>query len=71
MENKTAVEWLVEQYEEKVGTLLLLTFKEFMKNEIQQALEIEKQQIIDAKDCWFKDERDGDEYYLETFKPTT
>lgn len=30
-------------------------------------LEIEKQQIIDAKECWFEDERDGEQYYEQTF----
>jgi hypothetical protein len=30
----------------------------------------EKQQIIDAKDCWLEDERDGDEYYEQTYNQT-
>jgi len=30
-------------------------------------MQIEKQQIINAKDCWFEDERDGEQYYEQTF----
>jgi ElaB/YqjD/DUF883 family membrane-anchored ribosome-binding protein len=68
---KTAVEQLIDNLE------TLLNYK--VKGEIeedkpvfemfQQALELEKQQIIDAKDCWFEDERDGEQYYSETYKP--
>jgi len=69
-DKQTAVEWLVQQietgkieivYSEKIHSIRCLP--EFVK----QALEIEKQQIIDAKDCWFEDERDGEQYYDETF----
>jgi hypothetical protein len=80
MENKTAVEWLVEQYEEKAGTLLLLTFKELMKKEIEQALELEKQQIIEAYQ-WGRTDQNSKEkkwynrnariYYSETYKKPT
>jgi hypothetical protein len=57
----TAVEWLVQEANllENNGWILPL---------IQQAKKMEKQQIIDAKDCWFEDERDGEQYYNETFK---
>lgn len=82
MENKTAVEWLIEQYEEKAGTLLLLTFKELMKPEINKALEMEKQQMIDlvqsikdytleSRNILGHDEREAYEFvdiFLETFK---
>jgi len=30
-------------------------------------IEMEKQQIIHAKDCWLEDERDGEQYYEQTF----
>jgi hypothetical protein len=36
--------------------------------EFHKFIELEKQQIIDAKDCWFEDERDGEQYYNETYK---
>ena len=59
----TAVEWLIEQILKHDKS-----FIEFYNAEIQQAKEMEKQQIIDAKDCWFEDERDGEQYYNETYK---
>jgi hypothetical protein len=60
----TAVEFLAKQAlnylnDEQENNLLKV---------IKQALELEKQQIIDAKDCWFEDERDGEQYYNETYK---
>jgi hypothetical protein len=56
---QTAVEWLMLE-KALVG---------YIDDEmVQQALEMEKQQIVDAKDCWFEDERDGEQYYNETFK---
>lgn len=58
----TAVEWLYEQ--------MLLSKKSIMQyqNIFEQAKKMEKQQIIDAKDCWFENEMDGEQYYNETFK---
>ena len=44
MEQKTAIEWLVK----KVNTDGFYSFKNAFKNEIEQAKQIEKQQIIDA-----------------------
>jgi hypothetical protein len=55
----TAVEWLISQILKEKGLVIL---------DIQAALELEKQQIINAKDCWFEDERDGEQYYNETYK---
>jgi hypothetical protein len=58
----TAVEWLQNE----------LFTEEYMRNNLfeifKQAKEMEKQQIVDAKDCWFEDERDGEQYYNETYK---
>jgi len=58
----TAVEFLQNE----------LFTEEYMRNNLfeifEQALEMEKQQIIKAKDCWFEDERDGEQYYDETYK---
>jgi hypothetical protein len=56
----TAVEFLIEQ--------ICGEHTNAWKEEIEQALEMEKQQIKDAKDCWFEDERDGEQYYNETYK---
>jgi hypothetical protein len=65
---KTAIEWLEHML------LIVLNEEEFKKIEfsINQAKEIEKQQIIDAYEKGFFDERKGkspDEvkYYNETF----
>jgi hypothetical protein len=55
----TAVEWLM------IEKALVGYIDDEM---VEQALEMEKQQIIDAKDCWFEDERDGEQYYNETYK---
>ena len=60
MEKQTAVEWLVEQV--------------FMGNtnqwqlEIDQALEMEKEQLIDAYDNTNSMAMNGEQYYNETFK---
>jgi hypothetical protein len=61
---KTAVEWLGEELKSLVPKSLDILAKKL----IEQAKELEKQQIVDAKDCWFEDERDGEEYYKQTFK---
>ena len=63
----TAVEWLVKKYFEDYNVLI-------SELEFQQAIEIEKQQIIDAfnlgqqkeakQEFWTK----GEQYYNETFK---
>jgi hypothetical protein len=56
----TAVEWLLQQMD-------LETISKYDK-QLVKAKEMEKQQIIKAKDCWFEDERDGEQYYSETYK---
>jgi hypothetical protein len=58
----TAVEWLIEQL---FGDNEIIGCSDEL---LEQALEMEKQQIMDAKDCWFEDERDGEQYYNETYK---
>ena len=57
MTNMTAVEWLVQKTE----------LTDFWKEEIQQALELEKEQIIDAA-TWGALQETGEQYYSETFK---
>ena len=59
---KTAIQWLVEQLE------LNNYISENAHWLIHDAKELEKQQIIDAKDCWLEDERDGEQYYEQNFK---
>ena len=61
---QTAVEWLEIQLFKKQG--------KFNKSDIEQAKEMEKEQIMDAfeaaeKDCG-RDFLHGDLYYNETFK---
>ena len=66
MKKVTAVDFLLNEFQKvhkDFGGIDLEWLKRFDK-----AKEIEKQQIIDAKNCWFEDERDGEEYYNETFK---
>jgi hypothetical protein len=66
MKDKTAVEWLVEQIDNKDMGEIPMWIYDF----IEQAKELEKQQIIDAAD-WNVTElqlHDGEQYYNETFK---
>ena len=62
MKEKTAVEWLVEQ----------MTKRDFIaipKPElIDQAKEMEKEQITDAFENFDFNLNDGEQYYNETFK---
>ena len=55
---QTAIEWLMEQVKIK---------QDLTHSDVDKAKEMEKQQIIDAKDCWLEDKRDGQQYYNETF----
>jgi hypothetical protein len=72
----TAVEWLIEQLTEVDYNCINKTFLQSnnslagykMRELFQRALEMEWQQIIEAKDCWFEDERDGEQYYNDTYK---
>jgi hypothetical protein len=56
MKKVTAVDWLAEQYYYSDGKLTRQDFK--------QAKEMEKQNIIDAKNSWFED---GREQYYEVY----
>lgn len=67
MKKQTALEWLIEQLENHNG----VTRAGFEKC-IQQAKEMEKEQIIEAyKADWhpYSDE-DAEQYYNETYKNT-
>ncbi len=61
---QTAVEWLIEQmYKECINI--------FTDEEIEQAKEMEKEQIIDAYDDGNPNgfiDKNGEQYYNETFK---
>ena len=60
---QTAVGWLQSEIDNKDMGEIPMWIYEF----ITQAEEMEKQQIIDAKNSWFEDDRDGDEYYNEVY----
>jgi hypothetical protein len=61
---QTAVEWLVKKYEDKIGKGLTLIFE----SEIEQAKQMERQQIIDAAESWINaDPISGKQYYNETY----
>jgi hypothetical protein len=62
MTKQTAVEWLIEQ--------LPLIQQEGLRDVIEQALQMEKEQMEDA---WYAGDEDGaihdfEDYYQETFK---
>jgi ABC-type nitrate/sulfonate/bicarbonate transport system substrate-binding protein len=55
---QTAVQWLLEQYLKKDG---------LAKSDVSRALEMEKQQIIEALFTNDFDYETGEEYYNKTF----
>jgi HEPN domain-containing protein len=56
---KTAVEWLLDQIQQKLY---------IRDNVIEQAKEMEKQQIIDAYDVsWDANIKNGNDYYNQTY----
>jgi hypothetical protein len=63
MKKVSAVDWLVDSYFGGIG-MVTPNFRKFIK----QAKEMEKEQIIDAKNSWLEDDRDGEQYYNEDFK---
>ena len=65
MAQQTAVSWLQDKLNNVKPTQFCSI--ETIKEWVEQAKQMEKEQIIDAKDCWFEDERDGEQYYNETF----
>jgi hypothetical protein len=64
MGKQTAVEWLEEQFEESYSYI-----NEIFKETIEQAKEMEKEQIINAVDGFPIKNRhfDGEQYYNETY----
>jgi hypothetical protein len=61
----TAVEWLVDELNQKIGFIPMDKW-DMIRNIVQQALAMEKEQIIDA--CNYGDfEELGEQYYKETY----
>jgi hypothetical protein len=62
---QTAVEWLVQQFE-----TIVFYSEEAKENTIEQAKEMEKQQIIEARVKIILDSNyvEAEQYYKETFK---
>jgi hypothetical protein len=63
---QTAVSWLVEEFD-------LTSESPIIKNVVEQAKQMEKEQIIDAHNIGRNDkhndfDREGEQYYNETFK---
>jgi hypothetical protein len=63
---QTAVSWLVEEFD-------LTSESPIIKNVVEQAKQMEKEQIIDAHNIGRNDKhndfgREGEQYYNETFK---
>ena len=70
---QTAVEWLIEQIKEydfspRDNTYLIEIPSWILKERIEQAKELEKQQIIDAWNDVYGHIKDAEQYYNETFK---
>jgi hypothetical protein len=64
---KTAVEFLSETFGKHFGTGWLVD--ETIKKEIEQAKEMERQQIIDArKDIYTTGELTAEQYYIKKYK---
>ena len=67
MKEKTAVEWLVDVLSNYDSKMI-----ELFNKEIEQAKQMEKQQIVEAFIGWDSDTEDnlevGEQYYNETFK---
>jgi hypothetical protein len=60
---KTAIEWLVEKTFSDFG-------KSVLRQEIKMALELEKQQIINAHVSGYNSGETGEEYYNEIYDKT-
>ena len=67
MEKQTAVKWLEKEFVKLESTIGV---HGVMYELIEQAKEMEKQQIMDAVDGFPLDKRhlDGEQYYNETYK---
>jgi hypothetical protein len=67
MEKQTAVEWLEKEFVKLESTIGV---HGVMYELIEQAKEMEKQQIMDAVDGFPLDKRhlEGEQYYNETYK---
>jgi hypothetical protein len=67
MKKQTAVEWLIEQLDNNLDINHSWRTRQY----IEQAKEMEKQQIVDAFDGFplsTRNSQNGEEYYNQTFK---
>jgi len=72
---KTAVEWLVEELNQKIHIIPMDKW-DMIRDIVQQAKEMEKQQVINSfVECWKENMPDGyecilsgEQYYNQTFK---
>jgi hypothetical protein len=69
MSKQTAIEWLVEQLNQKIDFIPMDKW-EMIRDIVQQAKEMEKEQIIDAYEGNVNGFilKDGEQYYNETYK---
>ena len=71
MSKQTAVEWLVEELNQKIHIIPMDKWN-MIRDIVQQAKEMEKEQIIDAWDNGMKSDNGHfgtkEQYYNETFK---
>lgn len=63
MSKQTAVEWLVEQFEQSHSYI-----NEIFKETIDQAKAMEREQIEEAINACRHNYKDSDNYYNETYK---
>lgn len=68
---QSSIEWLVEQYQYKFGT----SITKVMEEEIQQAKQMHKQEIVEAHCDWKRiidklPSRSANEYYKNTYEKT-
>ena len=67
MKKQTAVEWLVEQFEESYSYI-----NEIFKETIEQAKAMEKEQMVNCyeqayRDGYIDNGKSGEQYYNETY----
>lgn len=70
MKNQTAVEWLIKELNKNVNFVPMVHW-DAIREIVQKALELEKQQIIDAysNNGWNDEDKraDAEQYYNQTY----
>jgi hypothetical protein len=64
MKKVSAVDWLVSRWEKFQQEGVKMSWDQIIQI-TKLAKEMEKEHIVDAKNSWFEDDRDGEEYYNE------